>query len=76
MFLFKRQVLHIDTDIIFLTQKKTDMSKSMEAEAAVMDEEQGGFNRISRLEACGISGPDIRKLEEAGYHTVESVCVM
>ena len=28
---------------------------------------------ISRLEQCGISAQDVKKLRDAGYHTVESV---
>ncbi len=49
------------------------MSKTAEAEAA--EEEFGGFNPITRLEASGISAADIRKFEEAGYHTVESIAM-
>ena len=35
--------------------------------------QHAGPNLVSRLEAVGISATDIKKLEEAGYYTVESV---
>ena len=51
------------------------MSKAAEASSssAVDEEASGAFNPIARLEACGIPAPDIRKFQEAGYHTVESI---
>ena len=36
-------------------------------------EEISGPTPIQKLEELGISGSDIKKLMEAGYHTVESV---
>lgn len=42
------------------------------------EEENGGgggsYNYIDRLEGTGIGAPDIKKLKEAGYHTIEAVC--
>nr|CAD7404885.1 unnamed protein product [Timema poppensis] len=35
--------------------------------------EEFGPQMINKLEAQGIGGPDIKKLQEAGYHTVEAV---
>ena len=49
------------------------MSKQQarEEEAAVAEEHAS--NHISRLEACGIAAADLRKFQEAGYHTVDAV---
>jgi DNA repair protein RAD51 len=50
-----------------------------ETEAAVEEEAQGeeleidGPTPIKALEEKGINAGDIKKLEEAGFHTVESV---
>jgi len=38
------------------------------------DEELGGPTPITQLEQHGISMTDIKKLTDAGYTTVESVC--
>ncbi len=38
-----------------------------------MEEELGGPTPILKLEEQGISAGDIKKLTDAGYHTVESV---
>lgn len=46
----------------------------MEEEYAQQEEEvQGGPTLIQALEAAGISASDIKKLAEAGLHTVEAV---
>ncbi|KAJ8045893.1 DNA repair protein RAD51-like 1 [Holothuria leucospilota] len=46
----------------------------MEREAEeVLEEEDLGPLPVSRLEAQGINSNDVKKLEEAGFHTVESV---
>ncbi|XP_078263198.1 DNA repair protein RAD51 homolog 1 [Rhinoraja longicauda] len=42
-------------------------------ESATKEEESIGPQAISRLEQCGISANDVKKLEEAGFHTVEAV---
>nr|SVE75859.1 EOG090X0906 [Daphnia hispanica] len=47
-----------------LTETEEDVAEALE---------QGPFTGIAKLEGNGISGGDIKKLEEAGYHTVESV---
>lgn len=38
-----------------------------------VEEESLGPQPISRLEQCGINANDVKKLEEAGFHTVEAV---
>ena len=44
-------------------------------EAEEYDERGGGaYNLIERLEGPGIGAPDLKKLKEAGFHTIESVC--
>lgn len=43
-----------------------------EAEEALEEEDLGPLP-VSRLEAQGINSNDVKKLEEAGFHTVESV---
>ncbi|XP_077321023.1 DNA repair protein RAD51 homolog 1 isoform X2 [Lithobates pipiens] len=40
---------------------------------ASAEEEAFGPQPISRLEQCGINANDVKKLEEAGFHTVEAV---
>ncbi|XP_016087116.1 DNA repair protein RAD51 homolog A-like [Sinocyclocheilus grahami] len=45
----------------------------VEAEADAEEEEHFGPQPISRLEQCGISSSDIKKLEDGGFHTVEAV---
>lgn len=40
---------------------------------AVEVEEELGPTLIKKLEGNGITAGDIKKLEEAGYHTVESI---
>ncbi|PKU27963.1 hypothetical protein llap_21733 [Limosa lapponica baueri] len=37
------------------------------------EEESFGPQLIARLEQCGINANDVKKLEEAGFHTVEAV---
>ncbi|KFM82840.1 DNA repair protein RAD51-like protein, partial [Stegodyphus mimosarum] len=44
---------------------------AMEQQADVVEE--SGPQRIKKLEGNGISANDIKKLEEAGFYTVESV---
>uniref|UniRef100_A0A673WQ31 DNA repair protein RAD51 homolog n=1 Tax=Salmo trutta TaxID=8032 RepID=A0A673WQ31_SALTR len=46
----------------------------VEAEAeAEVEEESFGPQPLSRLEQCGISASDLKKLEDAGFHTIEAV---
>lgn len=41
----------------------------------MMDEDQcGGPMLIQQLESAGIAASDIKKLQDSGFHTVESVC--
>ena len=42
-------------------------------EEGMQEEEQMPFNVIDRLEGPGIVAADIKKLKEAGYHTIEAV---
>lgn len=39
----------------------------------VTTQDDGGPLLIERLEECGVSATDVKKLRDAGYHTVESV---
>ncbi|XP_043961632.1 DNA repair protein RAD51 homolog B isoform X1 [Gambusia affinis] len=43
------------------------------AEVETEEEENYGPQPLSRLEHCGISASDIKKLEDAGFHTIEAV---
>ncbi|XP_057208379.1 uncharacterized protein LOC130565571 isoform X1 [Triplophysa rosa] len=45
----------------------------VEVEAEGEEEENFGPQPVSRLEQSGISSSDIKKLEDAGFHTVEAV---
>ena len=49
-----------------------------EEEAVAQDEgaEEGGALPIQKLEECGISAGDVKKLQESGIHTVEAVVYM
>ncbi|NWU88781.1 RAD51 protein, partial [Upupa epops] len=50
------------------------MAMQLEATADTSAEEENfGPQLISRLEQCGINANDVKKLEEAGFHTVEAV---
>ncbi|NXK67754.1 RAD51 protein, partial [Sylvietta virens] len=52
------------------------MAMQMQLEASAdtsAEEESFGPQLISRLEQCGINANDVKKLEEAGFHTVEAV---
>lgn len=47
-----------------------------DADASAVGMEEGDVENhmpISRLEQCGISAQDVKKLRDAGYHTVEAV---
>ena len=46
----------------------------MMGEAEVEEERTGPFNHIDRLEGPGLGAPDIKKLKDAGHHTMESLC--
>lgn len=49
---------------------------SEESAAAGEGEEIGGAIPIQKLEECGISAGDVKKLQENGIHTVEAVAYM
>ncbi|XP_035775112.1 DNA repair protein RAD51 homolog A-like [Anopheles albimanus] len=49
------------------------MEKSMQSASTVEDDEHYGPLLIGKLEGNGITSGDIKKLAEAGFHTVESV---
>eukprot|EP00002_Diphylleia_rotans_P038194 TRINITY_DN865_c0_g1_i1.p1 TRINITY_DN865_c0_g1~~TRINITY_DN865_c0_g1_i1.p1 ORF type:complete len:337 (-),score=71.08 TRINITY_DN865_c0_g1_i1:192-1202(-) len=49
------------------------MSARFVSEETEEEEVESGPMPISRLEQCGISATDVKKLQEAGFHTVESV---
>ncbi|KAJ1566654.1 hypothetical protein HK405_008946, partial [Cladochytrium tenue] len=37
------------------------------------DQQATPFTPINKLESCGVSAADIKKLKDNGYHTVESI---
>ena len=47
--------------------------QAMMQEGDMGEEEQVMFNPIDRLEGPGLGAPDIKKLRDAGYHTIEAV---
>ncbi|KAH0620601.1 hypothetical protein JD844_021243 [Phrynosoma platyrhinos] len=52
------------------------MAMQMQSDTSIdasTEEESFGPQPISRLEQCGINANDVKKLEEAGFHTVEAV---
>ncbi|ETN58581.1 DNA repair protein RAD51 [Anopheles darlingi] len=49
------------------------MEKSIQSASTVEDDEQYGPLLIGKLEGNGITSGDIKKLAEAGFHTIESV---
>ncbi|KAA8583412.1 hypothetical protein FQN60_015958 [Etheostoma spectabile] len=49
------------------------MRSEVGVEKEVEEEETFGPQLLSRLEQCGISASDIKKLGDAGFHTIEAV---
>ncbi|KAJ4928803.1 hypothetical protein JOQ06_004428 [Pogonophryne albipinna] len=49
------------------------MRSESRVETEVEAEESFGPQPLSKLEQCGVSGSDIKKLGDAGFHTVEAV---
>ncbi|KAB5517052.1 hypothetical protein PHYPO_G00185020 [Pangasianodon hypophthalmus] len=45
----------------------------VEVEADAEEDESFGPQPLNRLEQCGISASDLKKLEDAGFHTIEAV---
>eukprot|EP00906_Rhabdomonas_costata_P020435 RCo029746 len=59
------------------TQKGQKAQAQAQARATTEEEsEQGGPIPLKFLETCGIAAVDLKKLAEAGYHTVESVVMV
>ena len=59
-------------DPYFCSQQQEMLEHQQEDD---QQENQGQmFNSIDRLEGPGIGAPDIKKLKDAGHHTMESVC--
>ena len=56
-------------------QKPTEVTAAPVAVAAMEAEEENSASAlpISTLEKYGISSADVKKLQEAGFHTVDSV---
>lgn len=50
-----------------------EMASTSATEAVEDDNEEYGPTSIKKLEGQGITANDIKKLEEAGYRTVESI---
>ncbi|KAJ3292306.1 recombinase rad51 [Blyttiomyces sp. JEL0837] len=50
-----------------------DNTEQTQAEVAAEEEQHSGPLKINKLEQFGISATDIKKLSEAGFHTVESI---
>lgn len=57
-------------------QKKQEVVVEAPKEEDSHMEEEDAFTPIMKLEECGIAASDIKKLIEAGYHTVEAVAFM
>ena len=53
--------------------KQEVVEEPAQEEDSQMDEELDGPTPIMKLQEHGISATDIKKLEEAGYHTIEAV---
>ncbi|KAI8376598.1 DNA repair protein RAD51 [Choanephora cucurbitarum] len=43
------------------------------SQSQLHDDEDSGYLRISKLEECGVSASDVKKLKDAGFYTVESI---
>lgn len=54
-----------------MLQQKEQANAS--ASAAAVDDQQFGPLTVTRLEQCGIPSGDVKKLQEAGLHTIEAV---
>eukprot|EP01088_Endostelium_zonatum_P016890 TRINITY_DN4750_c0_g1_i1.p1 TRINITY_DN4750_c0_g1~~TRINITY_DN4750_c0_g1_i1.p1 ORF type:complete len:354 (-),score=84.22 TRINITY_DN4750_c0_g1_i1:57-1118(-) len=54
-------------------EEKEEEEEEEDVQVVAEEEEDTGPTPISKLEECGITAADVKKLEAAGYHTVESV---
>ncbi|KAJ3410746.1 recombinase rad51 [Chytridiales sp. JEL 0842] len=56
-----------------MLEREREMEPEMEVAAEVQEEEEDGPIRVQKLEEFGISASDVKKLVEAGFHTVEAI---
>lgn len=56
-----------------MAQQQQHMQKQQQQQQETEEEESLGPQLVSKLESNGISASDVKKLEEAGYYTVEAV---
>ena len=77
---FRAAILYIRHSVSSLRIETAGINKEMamqvtqqQNEACVDEEEQFGPLLVNKLEGQGISANDVKKLQEAGYYTVESV---
>jgi len=56
-----------------MSKAKAKAAAQQEVQDMEVEEDQGGPTPIRQLEQCGIAATDVKKLLEAGYHTVESL---
>jgi hypothetical protein len=54
-------------------EEEVEVANDVAGEAVEAAEEESGPIPISKLEGSGITTADIKKLMEAGFHTVESI---
>ena len=58
-------------------KRKVEAPAEVQEEDSQMQEEEDEFRGptpVSELEKCGIAQGDIKKMADAGYNTVESIC--
>lgn len=56
-----------------MLQQKEQATAAAAASAVDSQDQQLGPLCVTRLEQCGISSGDVKKLQEAGLHTIEAV---
>jgi len=56
-----------------MSKAKSKAAPQQEVQDMEVEEEQGGPTPIRQLEQCGIAATDVKKLIDAGYHTVEAL---
>ena len=58
-------------------RKVVEQEEEVIGDSQMQEEEEeidNGPTPVSELEKCGISAADIKKMADAGYNTVESIC--
>ena len=50
------------------------VQESQDSQMQDEEDEFKGPTPVSELEKCGISAGDIKKMADAGYNTIESIC--